>query len=72
MAPCHRIVAWVVADDGGIEWFVCGPHSRRSPTARWTSKTALAAWLDAHQLPPPDPPLRCPTVTDVVDDTGQG
>ncbi len=68
MAPCHRIVAWVVADGAGIEWFVCGVHSRPAPGARWTSKIPLADWLRAHGLPTPDPPMQCPTIGDAVDD----
>lgn len=75
MPPCHRIVAWVVADDSGFEWFVCSHHSRPSATARWSTKTALAAWLQARGLPPPAPALRCPTAVDVddvvVDDDGR-
>jgi hypothetical protein len=68
MAPCLRVVAWVVSD-GGIEWFVCTAHSKPSPTARWTSRTPLAGWLHARGLPLPNPRLRCPTVTDAVADS---
>lgn len=65
----------MVADDAGLEWFVCGVHSRPSATARWSTKTALAAWLAAHELPAPAPPLQCPSLADVagveVDENGR-
>ncbi len=67
MARCHRIVAWVVSDGAGIEWLVCGVHSRPALGARWTSRIPLADWLRAHNLPPFDPPLQCPTIGDAAD-----
>ena len=68
MAVCRRIVAWVVADGAGIEWFVCGVHSQPAVGARWTSKTALAEWLRARGRPAFDPALQCPTIGDAIDD----